>query len=122
MPVKESRIMNRSYYMEYLLLGIAIVFEILASSMLQSSAGFTKLGPSLACILFYSICFYAFSKALLKINLSIAYASWCAIGIVATTIISICIFNQKMSAVGFLGIVLIIIGCVLLNLYGNPHG
>lgn len=87
--------------MEYLLLGIAIVFEILASSMLQSSAGFTKLGPSLACILFYSICFYAFSKALLRINLSIAYASWCAIGIVATTIISICIFNQKMSAVGF---------------------
>lgn len=108
--------------MEYLLLGVAIVFEIMASSMLQSSAGFTKFWPSLACIIFYSICFFAFSKALLKINLGIAYATWCAVGIVATTAISILIFHQKMSGIGFLGLLLIVVGCVLLNLYGNPHG
>ncbi|WP_297239004.1 multidrug efflux SMR transporter [uncultured Faecalicoccus sp.] len=107
--------------MEYVLLGIAIFFEILASSLLHTSKGFTQLWPSLGCIVFYSICFFAFSKALLKIDLGIAYATWSAVGIIATTIIGVLIFDQKLTMIGGFSILLIIVGCLLLNLYGSPR-
>ena len=89
--------------MEYVLLGVAIFFEILASSLLHTSKGFTQFWPSLGCIVFYSICFFAFSKALLKIDLGIAYATWSAVGIICTTIIGVLVFDQKITGIGVLG-------------------
>ena len=80
--------------MPYVLLGAAIILEIIATTLLKASEGFTKLIPTLFCIVFYVLCFYSFSKALLNINLGVAYATWCAGGIVATTIISALIFGQ----------------------------
>ena len=105
--------------MQYLLLGMAIVFEIIATTLLKASEGFTKLIPATGCVVFYVLCFYSFSKALLKINLGVAYATWCAGGIVATTIISAVIFGQKLNTVGVIAVVLIAAGCVILNLYGT---
>ena len=107
--------------MEYVLLSIAIFFEILASSLLHTSKGFTQFWPSLGCIVFYSICFFAFSKALLKIDLGIAYATWSAVGIICTTIIGVLVFDQKITGIGVVGVLLIIIGCIILNLYGSAH-
>lgn len=107
------------YTMQYLLLGMAIVFEIIATTLLKASEGFTKLIPAAGCVVFYVLCFYSFSKALLKINLGVAYATWCAGGIVATTIISAVIFGQKLNTVGVIAVVLIAAGCVILNLYGT---
>lgn len=105
--------------MQYVLLGSAIILEIIATSLLKASEGFTKLLPATCCIVLYIICFYAFSKALLSINLGVAYATWCAGGIVATTIISAVVFGQKVNMIGVFAIVLIIIGCVILNLFGT---
>ena len=107
--------------MQYILLGSAVVLEIIATTLLKTSEGFSKLVPSISCIIFYVICFYCFSKALLKINLGVAYATWCAGGIVATAIISSIIFRQKLSTLGIIGIILIVAGCVILNLYGTAH-
>ena len=59
------------------------------------------------------------SKALLSIDLGVAYATWCAGGIVATTIISAAVFGQKVNTVGVIAIILIIVGCVILNLFGT---
>ncbi len=105
--------------MQYLLLGMAVVFEIIATTLLKASEGFTRLIPAAGCVVFYVLCFYSFSKALLKINLGVAYATWCAGGIAATTIISAVIFGQKLNAVGVAAVVLIVVGCVILNLYGT---
>ena len=105
--------------MQYVLLGAAIIFEIIATTLLKASAGFTKLLPAAGCVIFYILCFYSFSKALLKINLGVAYATWCAGGIVATTIISAVVFGQKLNTVGIIAVVLIVAGCVILNLYGT---
>lgn len=105
--------------MQYILLCTAIILEIIATSLLKASEGFTKLLPALSCIVLYVLCFYAFSKALLRIDLGVAYATWCAGGIVATTIISALIFGQKINAIGIAAIILIITGCVLLNLFGT---
>ena len=57
--------------MPYVLLGAAISLEIIATTLLKASEGFTKLIPTLFCIVFYVLCFYSFSKALLNINLGV---------------------------------------------------
>lgn len=107
--------------MQYLFLGSAIVLEIIATTFLKASDGFSKLTPSVCCVLFYALCFYLFSKSLLKIDLGVAYATWCAGGIVATSVISAIVFGQKLSTLGIIGITLIVIGCVIVNLYGSAN-
>lgn len=107
--------------MAYVLLGAAIVMELIATTLLKYTEGFTKLYPTFGCIVLYIVCFFCLSRALLKLNLGIAYATWCGIGIIAATLISAIVFKQGVTAVGIVGIVLIVVGCILLNLYGNPH-
>ena len=105
--------------MQYVLLGMAIVFEIIATTLLKASEGLSKLIPAAGCVVFYILCFYSFSKALLKIDLGVAYATWCAGGIVATTVIAAVVFGQKLNTVGVIAVVMIVVGCVILNLYGT---
>lgn len=105
--------------MPYLLLAVAICFELVGTSFLKMSAGFTKLLPTLGCITSYIICFYSFSKSLLDINLSIAYATWSAVGIIAATLLSVFIFKEQITAWGVVGIIIVIIGVVMINLLGT---
>ena len=70
------------------LLGGAIALEIFATTQLKLSEGFTKLGPSVLSLLGYGVCFFLFSKALNRLDLGIAYATWSAVGIVATSVIA----------------------------------
>jgi len=102
----------------YLFLAIAIASELIATTFLKYSTGFTKLVPSVISIIAYVICFFFFSKSLININLSIAYATWSAVGLIVTTIISTVIFNQSITLVGVIGIVLITVGVIILNLFG----
>ncbi len=105
----------------YVYLFLAIAFELVATVFLKSTEGFTKLYPTVCCIVLYIICFGCLSKALLNLNLGIAYATWCGVGIVVSSFVSVLIFKQNISSIGVLGICLIVIGCVLLNLFGNTH-
>lgn len=104
--------------MAYVLLGAAIGLELLATTLLKYSAGFTKLFPSLGCLAAYFLCFFLFSKTLDSINLGAAYATWSAVGIVASSIISAVLFGEKLNTIGIISLVLIITGCILLNLLG----
>ena len=90
--------------MEYAFLAIAIVSEVIATSYLKQTEGFTKLTPSLICAAAYIVCHYTFAKSLNRINLNIGYATWCGVGL---------------STVGIIGLVLITAGCVMVNAFGN---
>ncbi|TWH52127.1 multidrug efflux SMR transporter [Sporomusa sp. KB1] len=105
----------------YVLLAIAIVCEIFATSMLKASVGFTKLAPSLAFIIVMSASFYAVSQALNQIPLGIAYAIWSGLGTALTALIAVFIWKETMNAYTVTGIILVIIGVVLLNLKGAGH-
>ncbi|MCQ4637234.1 multidrug efflux SMR transporter [Anaerovorax odorimutans] len=107
--------------MPYVYLALAIVGELVGTAFLKYSEGFTKLVPSLITILAYGICFFLFSKALLNINLSIAYATWCGLGVVAASLLSVFIFKESLNAVGVVGIVFVLVGVVLLNLFSSSH-
>lgn len=103
--------------MPYLLLGLAIGLEILATTLLKYSAGFSKLWPTVGCAAAYFLCYFCFSKALNSINLGVAYATWCGVGLIATAVISWIVFGQKLSPIGVIGLLLIVAGCILVNLF-----
>lgn len=104
--------------MAYVLLGGAILLELIATTLLKYSVGFTKLFPTIGCLATYFLCFFLFSKALNSINLGAAYATWSAVGIVVSAIISALLFGENLNTVGIVSVILIITGCVLLNLFG----
>ncbi|MBO5514270.1 MAG: hypothetical protein J5961_06750 [Mogibacterium sp.] len=52
-------------------------------------------------------------------DLGIAYATWCSVGIIATSIIAAVVFGQKLTPIGVVGLVLILSGCLLVNLFGS---
>lgn len=105
--------------MHNLYLAISIVTELLGTTFIKSTEGFTKLGPSLFVIISYAICFYCFSKALFSVNLSFAYALWSGLGIVVSTLVSIFLYKEAISAAGVFGIILILAGVVIINLAGT---
>ncbi|MEG1822079.1 MAG: multidrug efflux SMR transporter [Clostridiales bacterium] len=107
--------------MAYVYLFLAIFGELLGTSFLKSSQGFTVLLPSLGVVCAYSLSFYFFSKSLLTINLSIAYATWCGVGIIAATLISAIIFKEGITGLGIIGIGLVVAGVIILNLFGTAH-
>ena len=104
-----------------LFLAIAIGGELIGTTFLKYTEGFTKLWPSLITIASYGICFYFFARALEHINLSFAYAIWSGLGIVVATLVSVFLFKQAITPAGIFGIILILIGVVVLNLFGTPH-
>lgn len=103
----------------YVFLGTAIVLELIATTLLKQTEGFTRICPTLACIALYICCFFCLSRALLKLNLGIAYALWCGVGIIVTAVISALLYKQMVSPMGVVGIVMITAGCVILNLSGG---
>ena len=106
--------------MGYILLAISVGFELLGTTFLKYSEGYTKLMPSLISIISYVICFYSFSKALHTVNLSIAYATWSAVGLIVTGLISVFLFKEALTPIGVFALIMITVGVVILNMYGAP--
>lgn len=105
--------------MKYLFLALAIIFEVVGSSFIKASDGFTKLFPTTIVAVAYLICFYFLSLALKTIPLGIAYAIWGGLGIVLTAIISVLVFKQKLDIPAIIGIVLIVAGVVVMNFFSK---
>jgi len=103
--------------MPQLLLFIAIMFELVASTFLKLSDGFRNIFFGLGAYLLYAISFWCFAKSLISINFSVAYAIWCSVGIVVTTLISIFIFKESTNWIVILGIILILAGVLLVQLF-----
>ncbi len=104
--------------MSYLFLAFAIALELIATSILKLTRGFTVPAPTILCVALYAACFFCLSRALLRMNLGIAYATWSGVGIVVSTLISVFIYRQSITPLGILGVLLIVSGCILLNVFG----
>ncbi|ALA44623.1 multidrug efflux SMR transporter [Paenibacillus jamilae] len=108
--------------MAYLFLAISIVGELIGTSMLKASEGFTRLYPTLFTIVAFVISFFFISLSLKTLPLNMTYAIWSGVGAVATTLISVLIWKEKINTGSIAGIALIVIGVVVLNLFGAGHG
>ena len=105
--------------MNWLLLSIAIVAEVIATSALKAADGFTRLGPSLVVIAGYGIAFYFLSLALRGIPVGVAYAVWSGVGIVLISVIGWLVFGQTLDAAAVFGIVLIMAGVIVLHVFSR---
>ena len=97
----------------------AIVFEVLGTTAMKLSEGFTKTGPSVAMGLFYVLSLTALTYALKKFDVSMAYAIWSGVGTALITFIGIWYFKESISVMKLASIGLIIIGVVGLHLSGE---
>lgn len=100
----------------WLFLAVAILGEVIATSALKSSHGFTRLIPSVVVVAGYGVAFYFLSLALKSIPVGIAYAVWAGLGIVLVAGIAWVFHGQKLDLWAFVGIGLIISGVAVLNL------
>lgn len=103
----------------YLFLLMAIIFEIVATSSLKMSEQFTKLIPSVITVVCYVAAFYFLSLTLRTLPVGIAYALWSAIGIVFITIIGVFAFKQVPDLPAIIGLILIIAGVVIINVWSK---
>lgn len=100
-------------------LAFAIVCEVAGTSFLQRSEQFTRLGPSVATILFYVGSFYLLSHAIKVVPLGLAYAIWGGVGIVLTAAIGVAMFGQRLDTPALIGIALIVGGVVVVNVFSK---
>jgi small multidrug resistance pump len=105
--------------MNWLYLTIAIICEVIGTSFLKASEGFTHLIPSLIVVVGYACSFYFLSLTLRTIPVGIMYAIWSGIGMVLISIIGWIVYNQKLDLPAILGIALIIAGVVVLNVFSK---
>lgn len=98
---------------------LAIIFETSATSLLKLAEGFTKPLPTIASILLYILSFYCLSNCLKTVPIGVAYAIWSALGIVLVTLVGIIVFKQTPDWGAIIGLLLIIIGVGVLNLFSK---
>ena len=103
----------------WLLLGLAVVAEVIGTSALKASEGFTRLGPSAVVVLGYAVAFYCLSLVLKTLPVGITYAVWSGLGIVLITVVAFVLYGQKIDLPGLIGMGLIMAGVVVLNVFSK---
>ena len=102
-----------------LILFFAVLSEVIATTSLKFSEGFTKLVPSIIVVLGYGLSFYLLSMTLKVMPIGIAYALWSGIGITLTVILGKIIWNDSLDWARVTGIILIITGILIINLFSK---
>jgi len=102
--------------MQWLYLAVAIVCEVIATSALKASEGFTRLTPSVVVVAGYAVAFYCLSLTLRSIAVGIVYAIWSGVGIVLISLVGWLVFGQTLSWAALLGMGLITVGVIIVNM------
>ena len=103
----------------YLFLGLAIVAEVIATSALKASEGFTRLWPSLLVAGGYTLAFYCLSQVMRSIPVGVAYAIWSGVGVTLIALIGWLVLKQPLDLPAVIGIALIISGVLVLQLFSS---
>jgi small multidrug resistance pump len=103
----------------YLYLLVAIVAEVIATSALKASDGFSRLGPSILTTLGYAVALFLLSLTLRTMPVGIAYAIWSGLGIVLIALVGWIWFKQSLDAPALIGLGLIIAGVVTVNAFSR---
>jgi len=105
--------------MNYLYLAIAIVAEVIATSALAASNGFSKLVPGIITVVGYGIAFWFLGLTLRYMSTGVAYAIWSGVGIVLISAIGWIWFKQTLDTAAIIGISLIMAGVIVVNVFSK---
>ena len=103
----------------YLFLISAIITGIAANGYLKTTEGFTKLNPTIFCIVSIVVCIFCISKAMTVIPVGFTYATYGALTITAVTLFGVFKYNQTPNTYALIGLALIVLGVILLNTLGK---
>ena len=107
--------------MHWLILFIAIAAEVVATSALKASDGFSRLWPSLLVVASYATAFYCLSLTFKTIPVGMAYAIWSGAGIVLVSLIAWVFFKQRLDLPAILGMGLIVTGVLVIQLFSRSQ-
>ncbi|MEZ0168036.1 SMR family transporter [Microvirga sp. TS319] len=101
---------------KFVFLAAAIVAEVIATTALRASQGFTQLVPSVLVVVGYGVAFYFLSLTLKVMPIGIAYAIWSGLGIVLISAMAWALYGQKLDLPAVIGMALIVAGVLVINL------
>ena len=107
---------------DWMYLAVAIVAEVIATSALKASDGFSRLAPSVVVVIGYVIAFVCLSLTLRTIPVGVAYAIWSGVGIVLISLVGYFAFSQALDAAALVGMALIVAGVLVINLFSRTAG
>ena len=108
-----------SLFSGYIFLVFAIITGIASNGFLKTTEGFTKITPTIFCVASIVVCLFCISKAMTIIPVGFTYATYGALTITAVTLFGIFKYNQTPNIYGTLGLILIVAGVILLNVFGK---
>lgn len=103
----------------WLFLSIAIVAEVIATTALKSSEGFSRFVPSVIVVVGYLIAFYFLSLTLKTIPVGVAYAVWSGVGLMLIALVSWWLYGQKLDLATVAGMSMILAGIMVINLFST---
>jgi len=106
-------------FMGYIILAIGIVTGIAANSLGKISDGFTKLTPTIACLILMSVTMFSLAKAMTVIPVGFAYSTYSGLTVTGVLVFAMLKYNQIPNLYATVGIILIIIGVVMVNYLGK---
>lgn len=105
--------------MKYLWLAAAIISEVIATSALKKSDGFTRLTPSILVVMGYGVAFYSLSQTLKTLPVGIAYAIWSGVGTVLIAVIGKFVYGQDLDRPAVVGMTLVLLGVIIINVFSR---
>ncbi|MGX1096631.1 DMT family transporter [Amorphus sp. MBR-141] len=105
--------------MHYVTLGLAILFEVVATSMLKATDGFSRIGLTLAMFACYLCSFYLLTLTIRLMPIGIVYAIWAGLGIVLVAIAGVVIYKEMLDLPAIIGILFIIAGVGIINIFSS---
>ena len=108
--------------MGWVYLIVAIACEVVATSLIKSTHGFSRLLPSLVCAAGYAASIALLALAVRHIEVGTAYAVWAGLGTVTVVVIAALFLDEPVTLLKASGVALVVVGVVLLNLSGAAHG
>lgn len=100
-------------------LAVAILAEVIATSSLKASDGFSRALPSIVTAVGYGVAFYGMAQTMKTIPVGLTYAIWSGVGIILITAIAWILFKQKLDAPALIGMGLIVAGVLVINLFSK---
>ncbi len=104
--------------MNYMFLSLAVVAQVVATLALKPAQGFTRLWPSLLVLGGFIVAFYFLSQAVKTMSVGVVYATWAGFGILSLAIVGM-LFQNKLDIPSLVGIILIVAGVIIINLFSG---
>ena len=117
MCIRDSKDMKP--FAGYLILALGITTGIAANSFAKISDGFTKLTPTIACLLLMSVTMFSLAKAMSVIPVAFSYSTYSGLTVAGVVLFGILKYNQVPNIYGLIGICLIVTGVIMVNYLGR---